>query len=184
MASIKPLRQAGSLQNLYMFNMYFTIPSIVGISKDQETFLTFLGLSTTIPKYTREVEVVRTNNQEIVQPGGKTTEHLWTCKLRMTSGGTEYDALQSWYYAVDKYDVLDIGGLIQIELLRNFAGDEAERVAKRFRLVGAWPTVVPEIGELNQDEKTGLADLEYEFAFDNLQPGIGDTTKFFKLGGY
>lgn len=184
MASINPLRKLGQLQNSFMFNIYIQPPAILGATPAEVKLLTFLGMTTSIPKYTRESEVLRYNNQEVVLIGGKTIEHSWSVKLHMTQGGAEYDLFTRWFYECDRQDIDVVQGQADVELLKNFAGDETERVTKKFRLTNIWPLDIPEIADLNQDEKTGLIDLEVEFAFDSMEPGVLGTDTKYKVAGY
>lgn len=165
-------------QRKYMFNVYITVPFISLINQFMpfgnqfSTLFTYSAVSTSIPGKDRTFEIKRFMGETYTLPEADDFDHTWDCVLRFSELGFEHDFLRFWFNyikAVDNID--DAKGTAKIELVRL----DGQVVNRSFDILGLYPTSIPEIKDLNHDEKTGLVMLDTAWAFDSIKYGSAET---------
>ncbi len=166
-------------QRKFMFNARLVVPFLnstinalmPSISQYIDLF-TYSVIATNLPGKDREFEVRRFMNETWTTPKGEDWDHKWECSIRVSELGFELDILRYWFnYVRVAQSLEDAKGSVRLELIK-LDGQTVNRV---FDLRGLYPTNIPEVKDLNHDEKTGSATAECSFAFDKINYGVLDT---------
>jgi len=165
-------------QRSFMFSARINLPflnsivnSLIPSLPEYIDVFTYSVIQASVPSKDREVKKKRFYNETWTVPAGDDWDHKWDCTILMSELGFEYDILRYWFEYVRVAESLqDAKGSIKVELNRM----DGNSVNKVFDLVGVYPLNIPEISDLNHDEKLGMIKLKCNFAFDKVNYGVLD----------
>jgi hypothetical protein len=160
---ISQLKNIGMMQNMYMWECNIPIIPYLGISNFK-----FLVRTTNIPAKTRGTNTYHFMGQQYNLPAMVTHEGKWACTILLSETHDVFDTLAKWHALVDTYGNGVLINTIKAEIQLKLLSINNNTVTKRFRMIGAFPEVIPSVGELNQDTTTGSITLNYSFSIDNI----------------
>jgi hypothetical protein len=176
-------------QRSFMFNARITLPFINSAVNSLMPFFgqwldvfTYSIITTNIPGKEREHETKRFMDETWTAPKGDDWDHTWDCQIRASEIEFEMDIIRYWFNYVKMVDNLDDAkGSVKVELVK-LDGQTINRV---FDLRGVYPLSIPEVKNLNHDDKLGNVLLDCSFAFDQIKYGpldvVFDTLDTFDL---
>jgi hypothetical protein len=161
--SLQKLKGLGMMQNTFMFHISIPMIPKLGINN-----LQFLIRSTSIPAYNRNKNLIRYLNKQYTLPGGKEADGEWTYTSLVTEDLSDHNKIVKWFYSVDEFAVGTQVDEIKADAYVKLLGLNEDVVTHRFKVKGIYPLIIPEIGELNQENADGFIQPDYNFAYDEI----------------
>ena len=169
---VTAIKTISNLQTNFMY-LAFLRP-IAGIITDTQTF-TITTRETAVPAKTRTKIDYRFLNRQMSIRQGVTHEGEWRVTMVLEEKGTFYHDFVKWYYAVDKSQLngQDYKTSVVIQLL-NIDGSTTNTA---YAILGIYPTNIPNLDGLNQENTEGHLTFEAVFGFDDVAHGTVNGNK-------
>ncbi|MGE5862328.1 MAG: hypothetical protein ACM31H_01030 [Nitrososphaerales archaeon] len=160
---IEQVKSIGMHQALFLFDVIIPNIPIIGANN-----LQFQVVSASIPGNMRSADMIRHNNEEIVLPSGKTTNHEWPVTVRKSqqSPNELFDQIIKWGMLVDSLSVGQGVLTIKTDAYVKLLGLDKSTVTNRFIIKGIWPKNDPELTGLDHTATEGILTYEITFAYD------------------
>jgi len=162
---ISRLKAIGMLQNLYMWTV--AIPNIPFVGSNN---VEFLVRTTKIPGKTLLNDVIRFLGKQYSLPAAieNADQSSWTFTLVMDETHTVLDNIVTWFYSIPKNSLRQQVASIKTDAYITLNGLDKDNVNKKFKILGIFPTKIPDLDQLNQATTSGHIDLSFSFSFDDV----------------
>ncbi|MGA2435187.1 MAG: hypothetical protein ABSG25_07865 [Bryobacteraceae bacterium] len=173
MSDITILKNIGMMQNVFMFDV--NIPSLPYLGTSN---LRFLVRTASIPAKTRNNTTIRYQGQQYVLPGAISYDPTFTCEVLMNETHDVYDILNRWFDLVTQYATGNLINTVKTTIQLKLLSVNKNITTKRFELIGAYPTVKPELTNLAMETTEGFITTSMNFSFDDLNTDEQNLLRF------
>ena len=172
---ISRLKSIGMLQNPYMWSV--SIPTIPFVGANN---VEFLVRTTKVPGKTIGADIVRFLGRQYSLPAAiqNADQSIWSFTLVMDETHTVLDQLVTWFFSIPKNSFKTQVASIKTDAYITLMGLDKDNVTKRFKLLGIFPTKIPDLESLNQTTATGHIELGFTFSFDDVDFDPQNQLKF------